>query len=57
MDGGGGGGWGFKPVLSERQRHNESVRFVRIESHVPHVAPDLQRVKKLLLAGLRDDRW
>ena len=40
-----------------------SVRFVRIERHVPSVGPvcdfypDLQRVKKLLLADLRDDRW
>ena len=39
-----------------------SVRFVRIERHVPSVGPvcdfypDLQRVKKLLLADLRDDR-
>ena len=48
-------------VLSERQ--SESVRFDRIERHVPHVGPvcdfnrGLQRVKRLLLADLRDDRW
>ena len=28
---------GFQTVLSER--HSESVRFVRIERHVPHVGP------------------
>ena len=48
-------------VLSER--HSESVRFVRIERHVPHVGPacdfypDLQRVKRLLPADQRDERW
>ena len=35
VDGEGGGG--FQTVLSER--HYESVRFVRIERHVPHVGP------------------
>ena len=45
------------------ERHSESVTFVRIEGHVPHVGPvcdfypGLQRAKKLLLASLRDDRW
>ena len=48
-------------VLSKR--HGESVRFVRIERHVPHVGPvcdffiQICRVKKLWLAGLRGDRW
>ena len=32
-----GGGGGFQTVLSERQ--SESVRFVRIERHVPRVGP------------------
>ena len=41
-------------VLSERQ--SESVRFVRVERHVPGLKV-LQRVKRLLLANLRDDRW
>ncbi len=50
----------FQTVLSER--HRESVRFVRIERHVPHVGPacdfiQICRVKRLLLADLRDDRW
>ena len=42
-------------VLSER--HSESVRFVRIEIHVPRVGPvcdfiQICRAKKLLLADL-----
>ena len=51
--------WGFQTVLSERQ----SERFVRIERHVPHIGPacdfilGLQRVKRLLLADLREERW
>ena len=54
------GGGGFQTVLSER--HSESVRFVKIERHVPCVGPvcdfiQICRVKKLLLADLRDDRW
>ena len=32
-----GAGGGFQTVLSERQ--SESVRFVRIERHVPRVGP------------------
>ena len=55
--GGGVGGsrWSF-------QRDIVSVRFFRIERHVPHVGPacdfiQICRVKRLLLAGLRDDRW
>ena len=50
----------FQMVLLER--HSESVRFVRVERHVPYFGlacdffPDLQRVKRLLLADLRDDR-
>ena len=36
VDGEGGGG-GFQKFLSER--HSESVRFVRIERHVPRVGP------------------
>ena len=53
------GGFFFQTVLSER--HSESVRFVRIERHVPRVGPDcdfypdLQRAKRLLVVDLRDD--
>ena len=45
------------------ERHHENVRFVRVERHVPSVGQacdfyrDLQRVKRLLFADLRDDRW
>ena len=51
---------GFQTVLLKR--HGESVRFVRIERHVPRVEPacdviQICRVKMLLLAGLRDGIW
>ena len=44
------------------ERHNESVRFVRIERHFPSVGPtcdfiQICRVTRLLLADMRDDRW
>ena len=47
-------------VLSER--HRESVRFVRVERHAPCVGQvcdfiQICRVKRLLLADLRDVRW
>ena len=44
------------------ERHSEGVRIVRIERHVPSVGPacdfiQICRVKRLLLADLRDGRW
>ena len=44
------------------RRDRVRVRFVRIERHVPCVGPacdfiQICRVKRLLLADLRDDRW
>ena len=52
------GAGGIQTVLLER--HSESVRFVRIERHVPRVGPacdfiQICSVKRLLLVDLMDD--